>query len=66
MNATKTLITLTERRSRRSPAIMITDTDFADDIGLISDNFDKAQSLLEGVETAAIEVSLHINTGKTE
>ena len=60
------LITLTERRSRRSPAIMITDTDFADDIGLISDNFDKAQSLLEGVETAAIEVSLHINTGKTE
>ena len=58
--------TLTERRSRRSPAIMITDTDFADDIGLISDNFDEAQSLLEGVETAAIEVSLHINTGKTE
>ena len=45
---------------------MITNTDFADDIGLISDNFDKAQSLLEGVETAAIEVSLHINTGRTE
>ena len=45
---------------------MITDTDFADDIGLISDNFDKAQSLLEGVETAGIEVALHINTGKTE
>ena len=58
--------TLTERRSRRSPTIMITDTDFADDIGLISDNLDKAQSLLEGVETAAIEVALHINTGKTE
>ena len=45
---------------------MITDTDFADDIALISDNLDKAQSLLEGVETAATEVALHINTGKTE
>ena len=45
---------------------MITDTDFADDIALVSDNLDKAQSLLEGVETAATEVALHINTGKTE
>ena len=45
---------------------MIADTDFADDIALIWDNLDKAQSLLEGVETAATEVVLHINTGKTE
>ena len=45
---------------------MITDTDFADDIALISDNLDKAQSLLEGVETAATEVALHINTGKNK
>ena len=58
--------TLTERRSHRFPAVMITDTDFADDIAFISDNLDKAQSLLEGVETAATEVALHINTGKTE
>ena len=58
--------TLTERRSHRFPAVMITDTDFADDIALISDNLDKAQSLLEGVETAAKEVALHINTGKIE
>ena len=58
--------TLTERRSRRSAAVMITDTDFADDIALISNNLDKVQSLLEGVETGATEVALHINTGKTE
>ena len=41
---------------------MITDRDLANDITLISDNLDKAQSLLEGVETAATEVALHINT----
>lgn len=45
---------------------MITDRDLTNDIALISDNLDKAQSLLEGVETAAKEVALHINTGKTE
>ena len=45
---------------------MITDTDFADDIALISNNLDKVQSLLEGVETDAPEVARHINTGKTE
>ena len=59
-------LTLSERRSRRSAAVMITDTDFADDIALISNNLDKVQSLLEGVETGATEVALHMNTGKTE
>ena len=59
--------TLTERICRRFPAVMITDTDFADDIALISDNLDIAgQSLLEHVETAATEVGLHITTSKTE
>ena len=59
--------TLTDRRSHRFPAVItITDTDFADDIALISDNLDTAQSLLKGVETADTEVALHINTGKTE
>ena len=59
--------TLIERICRRFPAVMITDTDFADDIALISDNLDKAgQSLLEHVETAATEVGLHITTSKTE
>ena len=40
--------TLTERRSRRSPAVMITDTDFADDIALISDNLEKSPITARG------------------
>ena len=48
--------TLCERRSRRLPAVMITNTDLADDIALISDNLEKTQSLLERVEAAAINV----------
>ena len=42
---------------------MITDTDSADDITLISDNLNKA---LGRVETATIEVGLHISTSKTD
>ena len=53
-------------RSRRFSAVMITDKDFAEDIALISDNLDKAQSLLERVENAATEVGLQISTSKTE
>ena len=56
--------TLYERRSRRNPAVMITDTDFADDIALISDNLEKAQALLERFETAAKEVGLYINRAR--
>ena len=59
-------LTLTERGRRRLPAVMITDTDFVDDITLISDNLNKTQSLLGRVETATIEVGLHISTSKTD
>ena len=57
--------TLTERRSRRSPAVMITGTDFADDIALISDNLDKAQSLLEGVALHSNTAPARLNTWPT-
>ena len=49
---------MTEIRRRRFPSVMITDTVFADDIALISDNLDKAQSLPERVECAAPELVL--------
>lgn len=62
----ETGFTLNPRRSRRHPPIMITDTDFADDIALLSDNFEKAQVLLANVETAAAKIGLHINEKKTE
>eukprot|EP00057_Strongylocentrotus_purpuratus_P015031 XP_011669505.1 PREDICTED: angiotensin-converting enzyme-like [Strongylocentrotus purpuratus] len=57
--------TLEERESSRYSAVMITDTDFADDIALISDNLEKAQKLLEQVESAASQVGLQINSTKT-
>ncbi|CAH3169165.1 unnamed protein product, partial [Porites lobata] len=52
LKATETLDSpsMTEIRRRRFPSVMITDTVFADDIALISDNLDKAQSLPERVE----------------
>ena len=62
----ETGFTLTPCRSKRSQAIIITDTDFADDIALISDNLEKAQLLLLRVEIAADIIGLHVNEKKTE
>ena len=45
---------------------MITDTDFADDIALLSDTIEKAQLLLLRVEAAAETIGLHVNDTKTE
>ena len=58
--------TLQERKSSRYPAVMITHTDFADDIALISDNLEKAHELLDQVESAASQVGLQLNSTKTE
>ena len=60
LKATETLDShsMTEIRRRRFPSVMITDTVFPDDIALISDNLDKAQSLPERVECAAPELVL--------
>lgn len=62
----KLAFTLTERRSRRHPASIISDIDYADDIALISSCLNDAQELLQRVEQAAEEVGLHINADKTE
>ncbi|XP_030844812.1 uncharacterized protein LOC115925283 [Strongylocentrotus purpuratus] len=56
--------TLQERKNSRYPAEMIKDTDFADDIALISDNLEMAQKLQEQVESAASQVGLQINSTK--
>lgn len=58
--------TLNERISKRYPAHYLTDADFADDLALISDNIQEASALLVRVEDAAMQIGLHINTGKTE
>ena len=58
--------TLTKARSRRFPAEKITDTDFADDIALLSDTLKEAETLLHHVQTSAKQIGLHINETKTE
>ena len=59
-------LTITQRLSRRFPATYITDTDFADDIALLSDSIEDAQCLLSLVIKIAKEVGLSINEDKTE
>ena len=54
------------RKSRRSPPLVVTDLDFADDIALIAQEIEQAQELLHKVEVEANKVGLHINTKKTE
>ena len=54
------------RRITRHPAQYITDTDFADEIALISESLVNAQSLLQSLEQASNCVSLYLNEKKTE
>ena len=54
------------RRSSRHLAEYITDTDFADDISLISSSLQNAQDLLTSLEKAANCVGLYLNESKTE
>ena len=56
----------TPRQSSRNVATYITDTDFADDLALISDYLEEAQLLLLRLEVAAKTVGLHVNYKKTE
>ena len=58
--------TLHPRRSRRCPAVTITDADFADDLALFADNNKDAEALLLVLEVAAEAVGLRINRDKTE
>ena len=54
------------RQTRRIGPKMVTDLNFADDIGLISNTTKQAQTLLEEVEKAALQVGLHMNASKTK
>ena len=57
---------LRRRRSTRQHAVYITDTDFADDIALISQSLQHAQDLLQSLEQASNGVGLYLNEYKTE
>ena len=55
--------TLTPRKSRQYPSVVLTDLDYADDISLLADNVEQAQELLNRVEN---RVCLRLNAKKTE
>ena len=52
--------------SSRYPAIYITDTDYADDLAITSDNVEDANIMLHKIEVAAAEIGFGVNADKTE
>ena len=59
-------IKLTKEKSRRYPTQTITDTDYADNIALLTNAPAKAETLLHNLEPAAAGIGLHVNAHKTE
>ena len=57
---------LTKKRSRRYPAITITDADYADDIAILANTPDQAETLLHSLERPAAGIGLHVHAHKTE
>ena len=57
---------LTKKRSRRYPAKTITDAEYADDIALLPNAPNQAETLLRSLERAATGIGLHVNAHKTE
>ena len=57
---------LTKNRSRRYPAKTITDADYTDDIALLANTPNQAETLLHSLERAAAGIGLHVNAHKTE
>ena len=58
--------TLQYARSRRHPDIKVTNTDYADDLAILSNYLSEATILLHQLEKAASEVGLNINISKTK
>ena len=57
---------LSKKRSRRYPAKTITDADYADDVALLANTPNQAETLLHSLERAAAGIGLHVNAHKTE
>ena len=54
------------RRSKRYPAKTITDADYADDIAILANTPNQAETQLNSFERAATGISIHVNVHKTE
>ena len=57
---------LTKKRSRRYPAKTITDADYADDIPILANTPNQAETLLHSFERAAAGIGVHVHAHKTE
>ena len=57
---------LTKKGSRRYPAKTITDADYADDIALLANTPNQAETQLHSLEPAAAGIGLHVNAHKSE
>ena len=57
---------LIKKRSRRYPAKTITDADYADDIAILANTPNQAETLLHSLEQAAAGIGSHVNAHKTE
>ena len=57
---------LDRKRSRRHNLNVINDTDFADDIALVTEELEQAQDFLHCVQENAAKIGLHLNSDKTE
>ena len=56
----------TKKSSRRYPAKTITDADYADDIAILANKPNQAETLLHSLEQADTAIGLHVNAHKTE
>ena len=54
------------RKNSRHPAVHLKDADFANDIALISNSIENAQTLLNSLKSAANCISIYFNDTKTE
>ena len=57
---------LTKKRSRRYPAKTIIDADYADDIAILANTPNQAETLLHSLKRAAAGIALYVNAHKTE
>ena len=58
--------TLHRGRSRRHKPVILTDTDFADDIATTSEEMEQAQNMSRNTEIEGAKVCLRVNAKKTE
>ena len=55
-----------KKRSRRYPAKTITDAGYADDIAILANTPNQAETLLHSLGRATAGIGLHVNAHKTE